>query len=102
MEGLRGLSEGISRDGGPPPGLVEPSSSKACFSQRCTYTKQLVILTILSSSWTNYLTHCSGITFLQEPVVGGVSGISRERLLLVGTPGVLGLRLARNGDEKRT
>lgn len=41
-------------------------------------------------------------TFLQEPVVGGVSGSSLERRLPVGTPGVVGLRFARNGDEKRT
>lgn len=40
MEGLRGPSVGISRDGRPPPGLVEPSSSKACFSQR--YAKHKV------------------------------------------------------------
>lgn len=39
IEGLRGLSLGISREGHPPPGLVEPSSSKACFSQR--YTKHM-------------------------------------------------------------
>lgn len=41
-------------------------------------------------------------TFLQEPVVGGVSGSSLERRLPVGTPGVVGLRFARKGDEKRT
>lgn len=41
-------------------------------------------------------------TFLQEPVAGGVSGSSRERRLPLGTPGVAGLRLARNGEEKRT
>lgn len=41
-------------------------------------------------------------TFLQEPVVGGVSGSSLERRLPVGTPGVVGLRFAKNGDEKRT
>lgn len=41
-------------------------------------------------------------TFLQDPVVGGVSASSLERRLPVGTPGVVGLRLARNGDENRT
>lgn len=41
-------------------------------------------------------------TFLHEPVVGGVSGISLERRRPVGTPGVVGLRLSRNGEEKRT
>lgn len=41
-------------------------------------------------------------TFLQEPVVGGISGSSLERRLPVGTPGVVGLRFARNGDENRT
>ncbi len=40
-------------------------------------------------------------TFLQDPVEGGVSGISLERRRPVGTPRVLGLRLARKGDEKR-
>lgn len=35
-------------------------------------------------------------------MVGGVSGSSLERRLPVGTPGVVGLRFARNGDEKRT
>lgn len=41
-------------------------------------------------------------TFLQEPVVVGVSGSSRERRLPVGTPGVVGLRFAKKGDENRT
>lgn len=41
-------------------------------------------------------------TFLQEPVVGGISGSSRERRLPVGTPGDVGLRFAKNGDKKRT
>lgn len=73
IEGLRGPSMGITRLG-LLAGLGEYSSSKACFNHR----------------------------FLQEPEVGGVSGISRDRRLPVGTPGVVGLRLARNGEEKRT
>lgn len=73
MEGLRGPSHGMRRLGRLA-GLVEPSSSRACFNHR----------------------------FLQEPVVGGVSGSSLDRRLPVGTPGVVGLRFTRNGDEKRT
>lgn len=42
------------------------------------------------------------LTFLQDPVVGGISASSLERRLPVGTPGMVGLRFARNGDEKRT
>lgn len=121
MGGLRGPSLGIRRLG-PLAGLVEPSSSRACFNHRCKKSKDLdVITTSLRTCNASYARPfyqrtdgriCGGIaagwgsfqssTFLQEPVVGGVSGSSRERRLPVGTTGVVGLRLARNGDEKRT
>lgn len=100
MEGLSDPSLGMRRLGRRA-GLVDPSSSSACFNHRCEENRRF---SNRGQTLQRHLCEAeAGLrTFLQEPVVGGVSGSSLDRRLPVGTPGVVGLRFARNGDEKRT